>query len=101
MTTRTIKGVFQAAIFGGATCLWAAGARADSGANSGTEVPDHAQAEARTGAETSVPEVERIEGVPDHATAEARGEPSAGARPAERRGVPDHATAESRGEPSR
>jgi hypothetical protein len=101
MTTRTIKGVFQAVIFGGAICLSSAGALADSGVRSGKNGPDHAQAEARTGAETSVPEVERIEGVPDHAKAEARGEPNAAARQVEPRGVPDHATAESRGEPSR
>jgi hypothetical protein len=101
MTTRTIKGVFQAAILGGATCLSSAGALAESSVRSGTGVPDHAQAEARGGAATTVPAAERVEGVPDHATAEARGEPNAGARPAEPRGVPDHATAESRGEPSR
>jgi hypothetical protein len=61
-------------------------------------VPDHAQAEARSGTARTIPTAEEVEGAPDHAQAEARGGagttvPAPEATP----GVPDHAAAESHG----
>ena len=70
MTTRTIGEWMRAAILGAGICLIPAAALAEDGA-----VPDHAQAQARTGAELRVPTVERTEGALDHEQAQARGAP--------------------------
>jgi hypothetical protein len=102
MTSRTIKGVLSAAVFGGAAALLSPVAFADeappTGAETPTQIPDHAQAEARNGAANAVPTVEKIETVPDHAQAEARGKGATVVPTVERtQGAPDHATAENRG----
>ena len=98
MTTSSIKGVLQAAIFGGALALLPAAASAESGAapSESAGTPDHAQAEARTGAETTVPTAEKTEGAPDHAQAEARSD--TGSAVERDRPTPDHAAAEHAGE---
>jgi hypothetical protein len=95
MTTRTIKGILQAALLGGATCLAPLGALANDDVRSAPQAPDHAQAEARTGAEGVAPVFERIDGAPDHARVEARGVTS-DAAPSTRSCLPDHARTESR-----
>jgi hypothetical protein len=82
----------RAAILGGGVCLLSTGALADEGA-----LPDHAQAEARSGAGTSVPTAEKTEGAPDHQEAEARGASRDAVPAAELAGAPDHATVERRG----
>jgi hypothetical protein len=82
----------RAAIFGVGVCLLTAAALADEGAK-----PDHAQAEARSGAETSVPTTEKTQGALDHEEAEARGAPRDAVPGPEFAGPTDHATVESRG----
>jgi hypothetical protein len=89
MTIRTINVVLQAALFGGALNLVPAFAYL---------VPDHAQAEARGGGETTISTEEKTEKVPDHVQAEARGAAGTVVPSAEKTaGVPDHATGENRG----
>jgi hypothetical protein len=82
----------RAAILGGGVCLLPAAALADEGAR-----PDHAQAEARRGAETVVPTTERTAGALDHEEAEARGGSPDAAPGPELSGATDHATVENRG----
>jgi hypothetical protein len=82
----------RAAILGASVSLLPAAALADEGAK-----PDHARAEARSGAETSVPTTEKTEGALDHEEAEARGAPRDSVPGPELAGATDHATVESRG----
>jgi hypothetical protein len=74
MTTRTIKGIFQAGILGGVIGLVPVAARAADGtwSDERPDVPTHAQAEARTGVEAQVPTVEKLDRAPTHEEAEAR-----------------------------
>jgi hypothetical protein len=98
MTTRTIGKFLRTLIFGGGVCLLPGLASAEGGPRdeqAQPNVPDHAQAEARGGAETTVPAAERK--APDHARAEARGGAEATVPAAERTGPTDHAAVESRG----
>lgn len=94
--------VSRAAVFGGAVALLSPVAFADEIVLQNpavpTQIPDHAEAQARSGAALNVPTAEKVEVPPDHATAEARG-PAAAIAPMSERfpGVPDHATAENRG----
>ncbi|HVU50932.1 MAG TPA: hypothetical protein VHL80_09620 [Polyangia bacterium] len=92
MTTRTMGEWLRAAILGLGVCLIPAAALADDGAT-----PDHAQAQAGTGADNRAPTAERTEGAPDHTQAEARGGSGDVVPGAERAGTTDHATVESRG----
>lgn len=102
MTIRIIKGALHAAVFGGAVALLSPAAFAGEivlqNPTVPTQIPDHAEAQARSGAAINVPTAEKVEVPPDHATAEARG-PAAAIAPMTERfpGIPDHATAENRG----
>jgi hypothetical protein len=99
MTTRTISGFLRAAVFGGSIGLLPSVALAGGGTSDEAKPPspDHAQAEARGGAETTVPAAERTDRIPDHAQAEARGRAADVVPAAERTSPADHATVESRG----
>jgi len=90
MTTRTMAEWVRAAILGAGICLIPAAAAADDGA-----APDHAQAQARTGAELRVPTTEKTEGALDHEQAQARGASRDEVPPPV--GPTDHATVENRG----
>ena len=103
----TISAKLRTAVFIGAVGLLPSVAFADS-ASSGRDtgnVPDHAEAEARSVGDTSSSSPESPATVPDHATAEARSvgdtvNSSTGkTEGAQDPGVPDHATAERRGAP--
>jgi hypothetical protein len=90
MTTRTMGEWMRAAILEAGVCLIPAAALAED-----STVPDHAEAQAGTGAELRVPTAEKTEGAPDHEQAQARG-----ASPDDVRtpvGPTDHATVQSRG----
>ena len=95
----SIRTKLQAAIVTGAIAFLPALARADAAQSSSDaryeSMPDHAQAEARSGGETMRSQVEAAATPPDHAQAEARGAADVKAEkqmtPA---GIPDHATAE-------
>ncbi|HVX96943.1 MAG TPA: hypothetical protein VHK47_18655 [Polyangia bacterium] len=102
MTISIIKMVSRAAVFGGAVALLSPVAFADEIVSQNpqvpTQIPDHAEAQSRSGAALVVPTAEKAAVPPDHATAEADGPPAALVPMAERfPGVPDHATAENRG----
>lgn len=102
MTIRSINGVLRAAVCGGAVALLSpavfAGEIVLKNPVVPTQIPDHAEAQARSGAAINVPTVEKVDVPPDHATAEARG-PAANIAPLTERfpGIPDHAAAEARG----
>jgi hypothetical protein len=73
MTTRTIKGIFQAALLGGVIGLAPSARAADGAMDEGRpDVPDHAQAEARTGSEAQIPTTAKLDRAPTHEEAEAR-----------------------------
>jgi hypothetical protein len=92
MTTRTIGEWLRVAILGGGVCLISATALAE-----GDGVPDHAEVQARHGADVRAAALESDERVPDHAQAEARrASPDAVPGP-ERTGATDHETVQSRG----
>jgi hypothetical protein len=114
MTNTSLKSRLRAVLSTAAIALGSGVARADdtsaanvirepSGIREPSRIPDHAQAEARSGGATIIPAAEIRFEVPDHAQAENRGAgativPSNEAGP----GVPDHAQAQARdrsGEP--
>jgi hypothetical protein len=104
MTMRTIKGALQVAFFGGAFGVLPVPAFAGEAAGQADrpDVPDHTQAEARTGASERVPTVDKTEGALDHEEAEARGAKSAEPPANEQQpGTPDHNRAEARGAETR
>jgi hypothetical protein len=80
----------RAAILGAGICLIPAAAGADEGAT-----PDHAEVQARTGAELRVPTTEKTEGALDHEQAQARG--ASRDQVLVREGPTDHVTVQSRG----
>jgi hypothetical protein len=103
MTSTSLKEWLRVALSTAAIALGSGVARADDTAAAKVireppGIPDHAQAQARNGGATTIPEAEIRDKVPDHAQAQNRGTgativPSNEAGPA----VPDHAQAQARG----